>query len=119
MKVTKLSEKVYKTDLLLLYDCHGTEAEDYLKKHKITAHLSRCTGMTGAYTVKKPNDGENIKYFMYIEKDKDQLQSMVHEVAHLVFMALLDCGIKVTQETDEIFAYYFDWWFKKIHKFIK
>lgn len=117
MKVKKFYESIYHTHLTLLWDCKAFDAEDYLRRSKIgkRANLVKCSGQTGSYIFKKP-EYEQERYYIYIEKGKENNGTLIHEIAHLVFMALADCGIGVDQTTDEIYAYYLEHWYTKIAK---
>lgn len=121
MKIKNFYEPVYNTHLLFIYDCKPVEAENYLNEKNIQRRLRGCTAQTGSYKVTRKTDGEQSRYYIYIEKDTPdkELRALVHEIAHLIFMSLSDCGIYVTRDTDEIFAYYFDWWFGKLYPLIK
>lgn len=117
MKIKRIHEKVYNAHLLLIYDCKAKQAERYLHGHNIKTDLTRCSGQMGTYTVKDGEEYEQQRYYIYIEKGKEHA-TLIHELAHLVFVSLWDCGIRVTQETDEIFAYYLEWWFNQLWKVI-
>ena len=117
MKIKNIYESVYSTHLLLIYDCTAIEAENYLNTQNIITNLRRCTGQTGSYIV-KDKDREQSRYYIYIEKGKLDVETIVHEICHLCFMSLFDLGIKITQDTDDIFCYYVDWWVKQIKPFI-
>lgn len=117
MKVKRFWERLYNTHLVFVYDCKAIEAQDYLRKNGMgNRDLVTCTGQMGSYTVTKGKQYEQTRYYIYIEKGKYQNYVLVHEIAHLIFIALADCGIRVNQETDEIFAYYYEWWFIHLWK---
>lgn len=117
MKIRIIHEPIYNTHLTLIYDVLAFEAEDWLREKGIRANLVKCSGQTGAYTVKRTKQYEQIRYYIYIEKGKQE--ALLHELVHLAFMSLQDCGIVIKQETDEIIAYYLEWWYKRVSKIMK
>ena len=119
MKVEKIYEEVFSNHLLLLHDCKAIEAEHYLNNLNIRTTLRGCTGQTGSYYVTDKDGGQQIRYYIYLEKGRADSATIVHEASHLVFRSLQDCGIKIVKDTDEIVAYYLEWWFKKISGIIK
>lgn len=115
MKIKKIYEPVFFTNLLFLYDCTAFEAENYLRNLSgIKTRLEKCSGQTGSYIVMDNPQKEQKRYYIYIEKGKLNPEILVHEVSHLCFISLFDCGIKITEETDEVFSYYMEWWIKKL-----
>ncbi|MCX6724234.1 MAG: hypothetical protein NT155_03645 [Candidatus Staskawiczbacteria bacterium] len=118
MKIKIFYEPIYNTHLLLLYECNYIEAEHYFSKNKIRTDLIKCSGQTGTYRVEKPDGSSQKRYYIYIEKtDKgwiEDISTILHEISHLVFMSLFDCGIEINPKTDETFSYYFEWWFKTL-----
>ena len=121
MKIKKLNESIYKTPVTLIWDCKAFEAENYLKESGIShkVDLVRCSGQTGRYSIKSiKNQSEKIYYYIFLEKGEEH-KALLHEVAHLVFMSLADCGILVDERTDEIYAYYLEHWYKKLFDCIK
>jgi hypothetical protein len=120
MKIKKIYEPVFRTHLLFLYDCSYIEAESYLSENDIRTDLMKCSGQTGVYEVKKPDKSVQKRYYIYIANTKDgvleDLSTLLHEITHLIFLSLADCEIKITNQTDEIFSYYFEWWFKRLIK---
>lgn len=118
MKTKTFHEKIYNTRLLLIYDCKAIEAETFLSKKGIRVDLIRCVGQTGRYIHKEGEEYEQKRYYIYVEK-KQKLNTLLHEISHLVFMSLFDCGIEINQRTDEIFVYYFEWWFNQLHRYFK
>ena len=56
---------------------------------------------------------ENGNYFIYV-KDQSDLGTIHHEVIHLIFRVLGSKGIPINIENEETFAYYSEYWFKKI-----
>lgn len=121
MKIKNIYEPIFNTHLLLIYDCTALEAENYLNEKNIQTQLRGCSGQTGSYNIPKKNKGTQERYYIWVEKDKPdkQLSVLLHEISHLVFFSLGGCLIKITPQTDEIFAYYFDWWFGKIWPLFK
>lgn len=119
MKVKKLYEEIYRTHLLFIYDCTAKEATDYLYKKNIKADLEKCSGQTGTYTHEDKEGARQNRYYIFIEKGEEEKYTLVHEIAHLIFMSLDDCGIEIVRGTDEIFAYYFEYWYKVLFPYLE
>ncbi len=117
MKIKVIIEPVYSTHLTLIYDVRAFEAEDWLRKKGIRANLVKCSGQTGSYTVTRNKQYQLTRYYIYVEKGKEE--ALLHELVHLVFMALFDCGIVIKQDTDEVIAYYLEWWARRLRTIIK
>ena len=119
MKILNIFEPIFYTHLLFIYDCTCKEATQYLNKKNIRANIKGCSGQTGSYVVKEGETSQN-KYYIFIEKSNkgvvEELSTLLHEISHLVFMAMADCGIQINKDTDEVFSYYFEWWFKRLIK---
>ena len=117
MKIKNIHEIIFNTRLLFVYDCNAIEAENHLNTKNIITNLRKCTGQTGNY-IERTKEKQQSRYYMYIEKGNLTPEIIAHEVSHLCFMSLFDCGIKINQDTDEIFSYYIEWWIKEINKII-
>lgn len=119
MKVKKFYEPMFHARLILVYDCKARDASEYLEKNNIKTDLVKCSGATGAYTYKIGKDFRQQRYWMFVMKNKNERSTLIHEICHLVFMALKDCGIEIDDRNDETYAYYFEWWHEKIKPFFK
>jgi len=121
MKIKRIYEPVFNIHLLLIYDCLAFEAEDYLRNLSgIKTRLEKCTGQTGSYIIedRKDKQSQQTRYYIYVEKGKLKPEILAHEISHLIFFSLFDAGIKITQDTDEVFSYYLEWWTKKINSIL-
>lgn len=119
MKVKKFHEGIFNVHLLFVYDCKASEAQEYLRKNNIYTNLVAEKGETGKYIVKRNKDWEQERYYIYLEKSKNDITPiLLHELCHLVFFALRDCGIEIHKDNDEIVAYYLEYWFNKLKKSI-
>ena|SRR3990167_4449262 len=121
MKIKNIFEPIFNTHLLFIYDCKAFDAEDYLRRQGIETSLVRNFGQLGSYKFTKDNDKEwqQIRYYIWLERGQEKTTTLYHELSHLIFLSLFDCGIKITRDTDETFCYYLEWWIKEIKKIFK
>lgn len=122
MKVKRFIEPVFIVEVVVIYDATVKEAEAYLKKLKVeNVDLEDVAGECGTYLGKRHGFSAK-KYYIYLEKieNKEYLQSVIyHETVHLVNRAMADCGIWLDKPTDEVYAYYTEYWLEKIIKATK
>lgn len=61
---------------------------------------------------------EHNMYFLYLNDREDIETSLTHELVHLVFDVFKSKGIPVCDETQEVFAYYQEWWLTKVKQLL-
>jgi hypothetical protein len=59
------------------------------------------------------SENESIRYFIWVRLCED-IAVLVHECIHLAYRVLEDRGIKISQENDEVLAYYHGYLFKTL-----
>ncbi len=115
MIVKKIHEPILFVDVLFLTDCKPKEVEEYAVKNNING-LPDCYHLQGFVDTmeRKLKGGEKeISYIVWIE-NKNGFYTLIHEIVHLITRIFTDRSIPISKGNDEIFAYYQNWWFKKL-----
>jgi len=118
VKVCELAEPVYGANFVLLY---GTVAElevyrDAGKPNSLshtigTGMLEDSEGIRGRYLQVAHRDGDDY-HAMFVRSDIHEVSKMpvaAHECFHATTSVLLGRGLKLTNESEEAFAYYISW----------
>lgn len=117
MKTKRIYEPIFQTNLFLVFDCDFKEAEKCLKKNKINTNLNGCAGQMGVYDYNYEDGRIQRRYYIFVRKEKKaniEVLTLIHELSHLVFRSLEDCGIRINVENDEVFTYYLEYFLSKI-----
>lgn len=124
MKIIKIQENVFKTDVLIIANCTLRECDTYLKsiKNKYLAYDPNYTNVLGRM-IRTNNDVYRI---IWIGKlDKKNITTLVHELFHLVIRICEDKGVPIIPNVqngmcgDETAAYLYEFYFREIYKKIK
>lgn len=114
----ELQEDVYQTTLYLYL---GTDFEG------INKHALDKLNITGSDNwLKDENAAEGISiintdnsYIIHFRKLRPKVETIVHEVVHLVCSHFRHVGIPLTKSTEESYAYYIDYWTELIMKTLR
>lgn len=114
MKFKEFYDEVYLTTLYFCWDCSYKEHKNIIsKKKKLIVHWQKPTEHLCAETYKLVEENKHPIYVIWIESKKD-FHTLSHEVTHIVFKVLSDRGVTVGVENQESFAYYHDFWLRKL-----
>ena len=126
MRTKLFFEPVLKSEVRFVTDCSGAELRDWAKKHpKYLACLDKlpvdgldgCTSNLEMVTDVEPDGGLTTHHFLWI-RVKNQFYSLLHETVHLTGQVFHERGIPILKENDEMFAYYQEYWFKILWRFM-
>jgi hypothetical protein len=117
MITKRIFDPVYRQEILFINDCSYKRANKILQRNGFLPMESGpdIDGMFGK-TDKSHNKDVQITgtvYFVYIKK-KDGLFTLIHEISHLVISIFQDRGVEVGEDNTEPFAYYQEFWFRKL-----
>lgn len=118
MRVKKFYEPVLFASVLFIGECSPQELDEYLKSKKMPLmEAGKMMGATATYYKGLPNGGEQTIYLLWMESAN--VSTLIHECLHLVKRILTDRGIPYNETNDELMAYYQDYWFGTIWKYLK
>jgi hypothetical protein len=115
MKTRKILDKIYGQDFFLIFDC---TTEEYIKKIQKIDKDYFIEGFTMAcYTVLEDDEEETKLLFFSKKSQKDKIDAITtisHEVLHFVHDTMQKVGMKLNDETQEAYAYYFEYIQRKV-----
>jgi hypothetical protein len=103
MKRKYIEEDIFKTGFWLILDCSKEQfIKSINKRHNIDEKDD--TEFDGVH-MKIEQDGVLYDY-IWIE-DKKDIPVLAHELIHFMYYELDSVGIKLTKDTNEVYAYYY------------
>lgn len=111
MKVHKIPDEIYYTNIFVLIDATKTSLERYFKKHY--GHSYTHDNFCNAFHYVLASEVEGVKYHFLIFEKFDNTPSGLgtfnHELLHLVFSVLDGVGMIYTPESEEAYTYYLNY----------
>lgn len=119
MRVKKLYEPIFRTDVIFITESDPKQVHDYLKK--IGYHdKSFYDSTSGSVTLLDKTDhlGRQTREYLVIVEGKKDFYTLLHETIHLVHHILSDRMIPVNEKNTEIIAYLSEYWFRTLWRFM-
>jgi len=117
MKKYWINDEMFQQGFYLIPGCSVKDLDKYLtKEYGVVSELSNCA-VGSVLTMINTEDDTTVVYLWIKELHwtiKGQ-STLIHELSHLVFRNLERAMISHSRETDEVFAYYIQHFFKQIH----
>lgn len=115
MIVTHLKDPIYNLTVNLVLDCSWEEYVKVVKDNVNNPDIEETSpGTRGEFRAYSNSD----LYFLYV-KNKKNLDTLAHELIHLVQYMLQRRGVPLNFETTEVLAYHHAWWFESIRNILK
>lgn len=109
MVIKKIHDDIYGVDLLFASGCSIEIAQQKARRRlHIMEELAVEITDAGAFFQCTTRE-KHTAYVIWCRKSRN-IQVIAHEAAHLVFAVFKDRGIPTTQQNQETFAYYLDYW---------
>lgn len=120
MKVKKFYEPILKVTVYFITDSIPSEVKNFINKRSDKRASNDFDMLEGSITLLDKTDSRGRKFRDYLinVEDKNDFYVLLHESVHLVGWILEDRNISVKKENDEIFAYYQEYWFKTLWRFM-
>ncbi len=103
----EVRETVFDTTLCVFHDCIWEEVVAFLKIHKPNHDIEKWApdlGDKGSFVWSTSEEGSRLSIIHLIEKDESVI---VHEVFHAAHRMLEHRGVKLCDETSEVYAYFY------------
>lgn len=123
MKAKIIYEPVYKFDLVFITDSNLESANKYLKRKNLPLVPESFVNNSGiAMPISEENFPKAVKGYCYCIwiKDKKDFYCLLHEVIHMVVDVFEAKGLQIDthKSSQEAFAYYVEYWFKILWRFM-
>ncbi|MFA6315528.1 MAG: hypothetical protein WC648_04140 [Candidatus Paceibacterota bacterium] len=118
MKQIKITDEIYGHDFTFLYECSEQESIDHIR---LTCDLEKeKQGNDATYFVLKTlKDDDVFERFIVVNQKVTKFSVVVHEIFHYVHEVMNHIGLKLNDETEEAYAYFLEYIYKKILKAIE
>jgi hypothetical protein len=117
MVTKKIKDIIYNRDITLFYECNKEEFYECLEKKHKGLKLDGYFVCAEHISIDCPNTW--VRHYIWIKQDDFSVKgcgTIMHEVFHCVRSCFDEIGMKITEETNEAFAYYQEYIFKEILK---
>jgi len=122
LKTHNFYDEMYGASVLFLYGGSNEEADVYLERRGFnanrTSHSTAGFCRSGVILVTDNEDSPEIPFFVVWIQNPRSYGVLAHEIFHLVFRVLDNCGLKYSHETEETYAYYQKYWLERIWFFL-
>ncbi len=114
----RISDPIYNT---VIHYFNFRKEEDYCKALKSLFGIERQLdgGIGGCFEEFAPSDSQPFDTILCIWTAGKSTEFVAHEILHTVFNVLNRAGLKLSDETDEAFAYYTEYLMREISNFNK
>lgn len=115
--VEVISEPVYRFELVFLAGLSHAQANKELEIFNIKPieeQYNDARGLMFGVDEKEQPKATIGKCYIVWLRNRYDFYTLVHEVAHLVIEVFADKNIEVNNETTEVFAWYQEFWIKKL-----
>jgi hypothetical protein len=110
-----LFDEVYLATVWFYYGVDFKNVQEHLKKDKNVKYEDKSSeGKCATVTL----DNDDTFFILYVKKKRD-IETLSHELIHLVFHIFDYAKIPINDENQEIFALYHDYWFRRIKKIMR
>lgn len=113
MRKVRLYEKIYKAPVYFITNCSQEAAKKWFRSFDGLEEVGEFQWGV-AHTFARKFDNGNIIYGVWV-KDLKNLETLAHEVFHLVNFVLNDRHVKFDPENDEAYAYLIEYFFKQFY----
>ena len=113
MKVKEITEPVFRTNLIFVYDCSAKKFKELLEKREV-ANIDKLLDQRDSGVMIKVLCKNGVyEYYLWVE-EKDGFYTLSHEIIHLVAQVLDRVGIPFFEGNEELVAYYHEYWMRKL-----
>lgn len=78
-----------------------------------TEWFSQAKGATVELNSDNNDNGQNVTIVWLLEYES---ATLVHEISHLVMMLFDQCGVPISRDNSETFAFYSEYWFTQMQR---
>jgi hypothetical protein len=120
MKIYKVHEKLFDTEVRIVTDCTVEEFYKYLKKLRKNVKTDGYDATTRGMFIRFNHVPRWILWVRKLNKSKECLPVLAHELIHLCVAICEDRGVPIYHEGtlkdsgDETLGYLYEWFFKEI-----
>lgn len=109
MPILKFKDPIYRNTIYFIFDEPNSKIAGFVKKkadHDVKLNFENYCAYLVAAT---------INTFLLIVQDtkNDFNQTLLHECFHLTAQVMRACGVELTRESEEAYAYYMEWVFNE------
>ena len=116
MKCFKLKDPVYDTSTWFVYNCTKEELNEWCSKKFKVSIIEDDEKLTEGIC-REINCKNGTAYIMWVRSVRETIYSMgviAHELFHLVMLIMCHIGLEISEDSEEAYAYYYEYLFKLI-----